>query len=172
MSKLQDDEKKEQLNQYVTQNQEKLYRLCYSYTKDKEASLDVLQEAIYKALNKLSTLQNTEYLTTWFYRILVNENLKYVQKNKRKIKTEICLEDYELDYEPKDTLENLEIYRYVEALEPKLRTVVILRFFEDMKLNDITAITNTNVNTVKSRLYKALKILRKALTEGKYYEKF
>lgn len=61
---------------------------------------------------------------------------------------------------PEDMGERLDLYRAVEGLEPKLRTIVMLRFYEDMKLEDIARVTGTNVNTVKSRLYKALDRLR------------
>ena len=47
-----------------------------------------------------------------------------------------------------------------DVLDPKLKTVVMLRFFEDMKLEDIAAITGAPLSTVKSRLYKALKLLK------------
>lgn len=60
-----------------------------------------------------------------------------------------------------DVGERLDLCRAVDRLEPKLRTVVMLRFYEDMKLEDIARITGANVNTVKSRLYKALEKLKK-----------
>ena len=42
----------------------------------------------------------------------------------------------------------------------KLKTVVLLRFFEDMPFDKIAEVTGDNINTVKSRLYKALKLLK------------
>ena len=47
------------------------------------------------------------------------------------------------------------------TLATALRTVVVLRFYEDMPLGDIARVTSTNLNTVKSRLYKALAELRR-----------
>ena len=55
------------------------------------------------------------------------------------------------------------MYKYIESLDSKLRTVIILRYFEDMKIEEIAKITKTNVNTVKSRLYKALQVLKKCI---------
>ena len=57
-------------------------------------------------------------------------------------------------------------YEAIEQLNPDLKTVVILRFFEDLKFEDIAKITKTNINTVKSRLYKALKLLRVSIEEA------
>ena len=48
--------------------------------------------------------------------------------------------------------------------------MVILRFFEDLKLDEIARITKTNLSTVKSRLYKALKLLRVSIEEAKVDE--
>lgn len=51
------------------------------------------------------------------------------------------------------------------ALEPKLRTVIILRFFEEMKFDEIAAATQTNVNTIKSQVYKGLELLKAQLKQ-------
>jgi len=65
--------------------------------------------------------------------------------------------------EDEDIGQKLDVYRAVGRLDPKLRTVVMLRFYEDMKLEEIARITGTNLNTVKSRLYTALSRLREDL---------
>ena len=51
------------------------------------------------------------------------------------------------------------------ALEPKLRTVIILRFFEELKFDEIAAMTQTNVNTIKSQVYKGLELLKTQLKQ-------
>jgi len=56
----------------------------------------------------------------------------------------------------------------IEALEPKYKSIVVLRFFEGRSLEDIALILNENLNTVKTRLYKSLKILR--IEMGESYE--
>lgn len=48
----------------------------------------------------------------------------------------------------------------INRLDDKSRTVIILRYFEDLKLEDIADIVGENLNTVKARLYRALKKLR------------
>ena len=68
---------------YVKNNQEKLYRVAFSYSKDEEAALDIVQEAITKALKNIGKLKKEEYVKTLFYRILINECLQYIKKNKR-----------------------------------------------------------------------------------------
>ena len=63
-------------------------------------------------------------------------------------------------YQDFDTLEALEI------LDEREKTIVVLRFFEDLKLDDIARILNENTSTVKTVLYRSLKKLRVRLTEG------
>ena len=63
----------EVLIEYIKENQEKLYKIAYTYTKNQETALDVVQEAITKSLENINKLRNEEYVKTWFYRILINE---------------------------------------------------------------------------------------------------
>lgn len=148
----------ESLKEYILSDQNKFYSLAYSYTKNRDDATDVVQEAIYKAIAKVHSLDNADYVKTWFYRILINESLNYIRKNKRYIQKEEILE-YAI-YEDKDIAQSHTVFNAVSALEPKLRTVIILRYYEDMKLIDIAKVTSSNLNTVKSRLYKALNLLR------------
>ena len=63
----------EVLIEYIKENQEKLYKIAYTYTKNQETALDVVQEAITKSLENINKLRNEEYVKTWFYRTLINE---------------------------------------------------------------------------------------------------
>ncbi len=151
------------LTLYIKENQESFYRVAYSYVKDTNTALDVIQEAIIKALKNRNTLKNEEYLKTWFYRILINECLMHIRKNKKityldNIDECSPIRDESNDIDNFDDMQVL--YNAIKKLEPNLKTIIILRFFEDMKIEEIAKVTNTNLNTVKSRLYKALKILR------------
>lgn len=58
---------------YILQDQNKFYRLAYSYVRQEEDALDVVQNAICKALEHYGDLKNEQAVRTWFYRILVNE---------------------------------------------------------------------------------------------------
>lgn len=155
---------KEILIEYIKDNQEKLYRIAFSYSKNEEAALDIVQEAITKALKNINKLREESYIKTWFYRILINEALQYIRKNKRILTYELEAIENKVDCNA-DLAEGLDIYKYVQNLNEKLKTVIILRFFEDMKISEIARITKTNESTVKSRLYKGLKELKRLIEE-------
>lgn len=159
---------KEILIEYIRKNEEKFYRIAYSYTMQRDAALDVLQEAIIKALENLDKLKHKEYVNTWFYRILINESLLYIKKNKRYIVLEnedINQDDY-YEFE-KFSVDSIDIYKCIKSLDEKTKTVIILRYFENLKLEEISSITKVNVNTVKSRLYKGLKQIKIKMEGGK-----
>ena len=154
---------REEFEEYILSDQDRFYRLAFSYVKNSDAAMDVVQEPIMKALGKLDSLRKPEHMKTWFYRILVNESINHIRKNKR-----FSWEDWEetqLTAEDRDIPRSLDLYQAVQRLPPKLKTVVMLRFYEDRKLEEISKITKSNLNTVKSRLYKSLKLLRDYIGE-------
>lgn len=158
MKQISAQERLELVKNYLQENQRSFYRLAYSYTRNSDSAMDVVQDAAVKAISKIYTLKNPDFLKTWFYRILVNEALSFLRTKKN-----VSLEDQAefLQAPPgKDIPEVLDLYRAISNLDPKLRTVIVLRFFEDMKLEEISAVTNTNLSTVKSRLYKGLDLLK------------
>ena len=155
---------------YITAGQADFYRLAYSYVKNRDAALDVVQESIVKALTKIDSLREPAYLKTWFYRILLNESMNYFRRNQRLLSLEDAVSVaavetpgetvWDRGTEDPDPAERLDLHAAIEALSDAEQAVVRLRFFEDLKLEEIAQVTDTNLNTVKSRLYKALKKLR------------
>lgn len=144
--------------EYILENNEKFYRLAYSYVKNKECALDVVQNSIVKGLEKCEKLKNPDAIKTWFYRIIVNEALMYLRKIKR--------EQFFIGHNAENTYyedkyEDNEVYGKVQKLPEKVRTVIVLHFYEELTLKEISEVTDTNINTVKSRLYSGLEKLRK-----------
>lgn len=150
----------EQLIHFIETNQEKFYRIAFSYLKNHDAALDAIHNSIVKALQKKHTIRKADYFKTWFYKILINECLAYLRKNNRIIYLDnMSMYTNRTNSQP-DISEYIDLYQALDKLPIKLKTVVLLRFFEDMKLEEIAQITGANLSTVKSRLYKALKVLK------------
>ena len=108
----------------------------------------MVQESIVKALAKADTLREPAYLRTWFYRILLNESMNYFRRTSRILP----LEELEQQSAPagRDPGERLDLYDAIDRLDPREQAVIKLRFFEDMKLEEIARATDANLNTVKS----------------------
>ena len=79
------DPLREEIIRYLLTNQEKFYRLAFSYVHNPDAALDVVQNAIVKALEHYNSIRNIKYIKTWFYRVLVNECLTALQKEKESV---------------------------------------------------------------------------------------
>jgi RNA polymerase sigma-70 factor (ECF subfamily) len=146
---------------YIKNNQNKFYRLAYSYAKNKETALDIVQDSIYKALSSLDTLKDISYIKTWMYRIIVNSSLGYIRKNKRIILSENINE--KVQYNNLGIEDNIDLFNAIDLLEDEQKTLITLRYFEDMKFDDISKIVDSNINTVKARTYSAISKLRNIL---------
>ena len=149
------------LIEYIKNNEAKLYRIAYSYVAQRDAALDIVQEAIIKALENIDKLRVKEYVKTWFYRILINEAIKESKSNKSFIEFELAENEICHNSQENELVENLDIYENIQKLNKKLKTVILLRFFENLKIEEIAYITRTNTSTVKSRLYKGIGEIRK-----------
>ena len=152
----------QQLINFFKENENRISKFAYGYVKNQEMALDLVHESIVKAIQKRDTLRDEQYLKTWFYRILINECITTLRKNKKitfidEIKENECIEQIN-DFVIKN--EYIDLYDAIDGLPPKLKTIIMLRYFEDMKLDEIAEITKTNLSTIKSRLYKALEILK------------
>ena len=134
---------------------ERFYRLAYSYVHNEADALDVVQESACKAIIQCKKLKDTTKLLPWLCRIVVNTSLDLLRNQ---IKEQPAEELPEAAAE--DKYEELDLKKALNRLEPENRTVIILRYFEDMKIEDIALVVDENVNTVKTRLYRSLKKLR------------
>ena len=146
------------LVEHIVSGQTDFYRLAMSYVKNRDAALDVVQEAIVKALSKVDTVREPAYLKTWFYRILINEAMNHFRRNRNLVSLEEVMADRAA--EPRDPGERLDLYDAIDRLSFPEQTVIKLRYFEDLKLEEIAQATGANLNTVKSRLYKAIRKLK------------
>ena len=74
----------------------------------------------------------------------------------------MCIRDR---FYTEDGSASLDLQRALDALPEQDKAVILLRYFEDMKLEEIAMILEENLSTVKSRLYRSMKKLRGALGE-------
>ena len=155
----------QQVESQLLASYESLYRLAYTYVKNPDDAMDVVQESAYRAIRDCRKVRNKDYLSTWIYRIVVNTALDMLRRKKKENITE------ELPEIPvEDQYQDLELRTVLNQLDDKSRTIILLRYFEDLKLEDIADIVGDNLNTVKARLYRSLKKLRLNLEAEHYRE--
>ena len=155
----------ERLIQYILENQDRFYRVAYSYTRHQEDALDAVQSAVCKALEAHENIKNADAIRTWFYKILINECLTVLKKRGKVVLTADTVEQEEVYYE-KGYEQGGDIEQELEKLEMDIQVIIKLRFFEEMSLKEISSITGFNLNTVKTKLYRGLKLLKENIQEA------
>ncbi len=152
-------------------HKEQLYRIAYSYVRNEHDALEVIQDSVCKGYSSLTSLKKPEFMKTWFVRIVINTAISYSRKQKRTIPMDVT-EDVTLDREApradhaSTTVEKLGLEQALTLLRDKEKAIVLLRFFEDWKLDQIASTLDLPLNTVKSTLYRALKKMKINLEEG------
>ena len=152
---ISEKKKREVIEQLLLQNYNKYYRLACSYVHNDSDAGDIVQNGAYKAILNSHKLKNIEHAETWLYRIILNE----IFANFRE-KESASLEEISYEQGKEDTYENVDLQKAINTLDKKDKAVVVLRYFEDMKLEEIAEVLQENLSTVKSRLYRSMKKLR------------
>ena len=95
----------------------------------------------------------------------MGRNDRYKKRN-RTVLFETVETNEATEYESEKSDRYIDLYSALDKLPSELKTVILLRFFEDMKLSEISTVTSSNLSTTKSRLYKALEILKIGMEEA------
>lgn len=136
-----------------------LYRTAYLYLGSETATLDAVDEAVYKALISLKKLRRPEYFDTWITRILINECKNELRHRKREISVD------SLPEKAVEQFDALPLRDAVLRLPKDLKEPIILRYFAGLTTEETAGVLNLKQGTAASRLRRALKLLRLELTE-------
>ncbi len=166
--KLGDKEAFQELLQTV---EKKALATAYFLSGKRGIAEDILQETYMKCFMEIDKLKDPEAFKVWFFRILVRTGWKMSKKQSMLVPTDITSENEALFYNEKQNEENIidtyEIKHIVKSainnLSENLKTVVILYYFNDMSIEEISKVTGCFKVTVKSRLFYARGALKKQL---------
>ncbi|MFB0832465.1 sigma-70 family RNA polymerase sigma factor [Brevibacillus laterosporus] len=158
------------LYKLIEENKEQLYRLAYSFVKNREDALDIVQETIYKAIVSIDTLRKPEFLKSWLYRIAINCSHNSLRKTRKMVVMDTSILENVMQHSDKNRDDIFDVRQALEKLDLKYKTVIILRFFEDMTLESVAEILDVPVSTVKTRLYRGLQKLKIDLQEVEHLE--
>lgn len=146
-----------------------VFKTAYLMTGRKEEAEDILQEVFVSVWRSRDTFNPKKgKLTTWIYRITVNQCLS--RRRKKKL-APLSLEDKSIDLpdmKPEEQPEKVLVIRLeyerlmkaMNALDSKHRSVLILRYFNDLSYDEIAQVIGVPLGTVKSRISQALRSLR------------
>ena len=152
-----------------------VYRTAFLITGSREASEDVLQEVFISVWRSRHTYDpNKGKLTTWLHRITVNECLR---KKRAGISVTVSIEgkgvdppDMKRESRPDEIsitrIEYDRLLRAMSALDTRHRSVLVLRYFNDLSYREIADALEIPLGTVKSRLNQSLKYLKEQMNTG------
>lgn len=140
-----------------------MYSLAFSVVRNKTDAADVISETIFRAYKNIDTLKDINAFKSWILRIVHNTAVEFVRKNS----DIIPFDEIEIvaDNSEDNIITTLTLKEAVERLMQPYRTVVVLYYYENLSISQISKITNTTIVTVKQRLSRARKQLRNILKE-------
>ena len=148
----------------ISERRAQLYRTAYTYVKNKEDALDIVSETVYKAYLSIKKLKEPRFFNTWLTRILINCSLDYIKKNKKVVDFEKCTKfDEKVKDENKE--EVIDLHNALDKLNENCKTIVILKYFQDLTITEVAEVLQCPIGTIKTNLHKALGQLRISLKE-------
>lgn len=150
--------------QLVSCKKDMLYRTAFSYVKNKEDALDIVSETAYRAYISLKKIKEPKYFYTYLQRILINTAIDFLRKKKDTAELkEDMLED------KAESESYIDLRNSLDSLSGDYKAIIIMKYFQDFTLKEVAEVLGCPLGTVKSKLHKALSILKLDLEEG-YYE--
>ncbi|MFS4469408.1 RNA polymerase sigma factor [Maribacter sp. 2210JD10-5] len=156
---------KKALGLLVKKYHEKLCKHSYWYTKDIDASKDVVQDCWRIILSKINTLKDPNLFGSWAFRIVTRKSLDHANK---KYKESERLQAYYANNNSMDTSEDQEVAveklsKTIQLLPENQQMVLRLFYTENYSLKEISTILGVSVGTVKSRLFHSREKLKTIL---------
>ena len=152
-----------QLGQIISENMNSLYRVAFSILKNEDEIYDAISNTTVIVFEKICDLKKVEFFKTWITRILINECYKIYNQNKKIVYLDTMSQEG-LDYN--DTYSDLDVKEIIKNLKNDLKEVVVLYYFEDLGVKEISEILEIPQGTVKSRLSRARIELEKVLIKN------
>jgi len=149
--------------------QEPLFRYVFNIVRRQHLAEDILQEVFIRIYRKLRWLRQAELFRPWAYRIASREAFKHLKRERHwsdQVRDELTLETIpaaaiDAPFEP-ELIQRLP--SLIENISPAGRAVIVLHYLDEMTIEDIAAVLEIPIGTVKSRLSYGLKSLRQQIS--------
>lgn len=146
-----------------------VYRLAWRFTGNHEQSLDVVQETFTYLLRKLPHLKLRARMTTFLYPAVKHLSITAVRKGRRFSSDDETLGELPAPPAPEAGSSRGELAAVLAVLSDEQREVLLMRFVDGLGLDEIAKALNVAGGTVRSRLYRALEILRQDRRTREYF---
>lgn len=155
---------KEEFCEKIHMYENSMYYLAFSLVRNDADAADVISEAIYRAYSNLNKLKNKKSFKAWILQIVHNTAVEMIRKNSKIVPMEDIenkiQESIQYDLTTKITLKEA-----INQLKQPYQTVVILFYYDNLSIIEISRITNISIVSVKKQLSRARKMLYEVLKE-------
>ena len=166
-----EDTRQRAFNKVMRHFSQPLYWQIRRMVIDHENTNDILQETFIKAWININHFRGDAKLSTWLYKIAINESITFLNKERNKQTTSIDDEDSFLinnlqadDWFDGNDLQ-LELQKAINRLPEKQRLVFNMRYFDEMKYEDMSEILGTSVGALKASYHHAAKKIEEFFSE-------
>jgi RNA polymerase sigma-70 factor (ECF subfamily) len=158
----------------VRQYEAGVFRLALSIVGDPAEANDITQETFLAALRALPSYKEQQSFRAWLYKIALNQSRSHLRKRKvlerlRNSVTYLFQSETQRQPLPEDMSVQHEkeaaVWQGLNQLDERRRTVLILRYFQELSIAEIAEVLSTNEGTVHSRLHSARERLRQLLKD-------
>ena len=159
----------------VREHQDEVYGVALRITGDRDAALDVASSTFLKAYRAFDRYDQTRPLRHWLLRIATNEAISYVRKRGRELRRRVDVDQASAladptiapDAESLAREERARIRSAVSLLPELYRVVIVLRYFNELSVEEIAHVTGRPAATVGVQLLRGRALLRSALETGR-----
>ncbi|MGE0079004.1 MAG: RNA polymerase sigma factor [Bacteroidales bacterium] len=158
-------------NLLIRKYQERLYWHVRKIVISHDDADDVIQNTFLKVWSGLESFREDSQLFTWLYRIATNESLTFLKKKKNKFFLPLVDVEQQLSrtlesdaYVDGDELQ-IKLQQAVLTLPEKQRVVFNMKYFEEMKYEDMSEVLGTSVGALKASFHHAVKKIEKFFEE-------
>lgn len=139
-----------------------LLNIAYGYTKNKDDSIDIMQNAYVALLNSNKQFESNEHIKHFLIRVTINESKNFIKSHiKQKV---IKNNDIVMNYpETKEDCLAYDVSKIVNILPEKYKAIIILHYYDDMKIKDISMVLKISESAVKKRLERARNLIREII---------
>ena len=137
-----------------------VYHLAWRFTGNQEDALDVLQETFAYLLKKFPGFQLTASMTTFLYPVVKHISLTVRRRSRPHVSADEVLSEIAASASEDTPDVRVELAAVLRGLPQEQREILLMRFVDDMSMEEIASALNIPLGTVKSRLHNALHRLR------------
>ncbi len=139
-----------------------VYGFCLKMLLDDEAARDVLHETFLRVYENRDRLLNAASFKAWLFTIARNQSLNSLRRSSRMIcmagedDAHAVIDEVDTPFSRMEKNERVQLVnRFLRALPPSYREVLVLREYQNLSYEEIAAVTRSTLSAVKSRLFKA-----------------